>query len=322
MNRKRSASLVGFYLLLVYILLQFAWWSYLMLELNTEITRLKTEVILLKSPSVDETIIAERELNRLLGKKRAMVIGEGTVFLVLLLFGIMRIRKTFRKETQLAQQQSNFLLSVTHELKSPIASARLQLETLLLRDLNKERQKEILVNAINDTDRLNALVENILLAAQIDKSNFVLHKEQTNISEFLSQLISRPGIAVNHTLTSTIERDLYYPIDKLNFASIIYNLVDNACKYAPVGSLIHVELKSTNSKLLLNIIDQGVGISNEEKKFVFQKFYRVGKEETRIAKGTGLGLYIVQHLVKEHGGSIKIFDNKVKGTIFAIEFPV
>jgi signal transduction histidine kinase len=318
-NRK-PASLIGFYLLLVYVLLQFVWWSYLMLDLNAEITRLKTEVVLLKSGSVDDTVKAEQDLHIMLNKKRIMVIGEGSVFLALLLFGISRIRKTFKKETQLALQQSNFLLSVTHELKSPIASARLQLETLLLRDIDKEKQKEILTNAIGDTDRLNALVENILLAAQIDKSNFVLYKQTTDLSEYLSSLLSKQGIARNHKLITDIQPGIWLEIDKVNFVSIILNLIDNACKYSPSGSHISVELKEADKKIQLKIIDEGNGISDEDKKQIFKKFYRVGNEETRSTKGTGLGLYIVKHLVEEHGGTIKILDNKPVGTIFQIVF--
>lgn len=291
-----------------------------MLELNTEITRLKSEVVLLKSGSVEETLKAEKELHSVLNKKRFMIIGEGSVFLIILLFGIVRVRKTFQKETQLALQQSNFLLSVTHELKSPIASARLQLETLLIRDIDKAKQREILVNAISDTDRLNALVENILVAAQIDKSNFVLHRQTVNVSQYITQLLARPGIAGDHKLHSVIQPDIFMEIDNINFASIVLNLIDNACKYSSAGSKITVELKKTDRKIYLNVMDEGKGISDEEKKRVFEKFYRVGDEKTRTSKGTGLGLYIVNYLVQQHRGTIKILDNKPKGTVFQVEF--
>lgn len=291
-----------------------------MFELNTEITRLKSEVVLLKSGSIEETVKAEKELHSILNKKRFMIIGEGSVFLIILLFGIIRVRKTFQKETQLAIQQSNFLLSVTHELKSPIASTRLQLETLLIRDIDKEKQKEILINAISDTDRLNALVENILLAAQIDKSNFVLHRQSVNVSQYITQLLARPGIAGDHKLHSAIQPDIFMEIDTINFASIILNLIDNARKYSSAGSKITVELKKPDEKIYLSVIDEGNGISGDEKKRVFEKFYRVGDEKTRTAKGTGLGLYIVNYLVVQHRGTIRIFDNKPKGAIFQIEF--
>ncbi|MCC6691277.1 MAG: ATP-binding protein [Bacteroidia bacterium] len=317
---KKPVSLLGFYLLIVYVLLQFTWWSYLMLNLNTEITRLKTETSLLKSNSPVEAEQLGRSLHADLNKKRFMVIGEGTVFFALLLFGIIRVRQTFKKETQLAQQQTNFLLSVTHELKSPIASARLQLETLLLRDIDREKQKEILQNAVVDTDRLNALVENILTAAQIEKNNFILHLKHTDISEYLTQLLSKQGVAPIHKILSDIQPGIIFKIDTTNFASIIINLIDNACKYSAIESQIKIELKEENKKVILSIADEGIGISNDEKINVFEKFYRIGNEETRTSRGTGLGLYIVKHLVEEHGGIISITDNKPKGTIFRIEF--
>ncbi len=319
LTKRKSASLIGFYLLLTYVLLQFGWWSYLMLDLNKELTRLKTEVVVLKANSAEETEKEGRLLRELLQKKRFMVIGEGTVFLALLLMGAVRVRKIVQKETQLAQQQSNFLLSVTHELKSPLASVRLQLETLLLRDIEKVKEKEILRAAISDTDRLNALVENILLAAQIDKSNFVLHREEVNLSEYMEQLLARPGLMPDHKLRCSIEAGLIYSIDKINFASIVLNLLDNACKYSPRGSEVYVELKKAGEEIVLNVSDQGTGIKEEEKKLVFGKFFRSGKENMRSTKGTGLGLYIVKYLVEEHGGEISIMDNKPAGTVFKID---
>jgi len=284
---RKSASLIGFYLLLGYVVFQFMWWGYLMLELN---------------------------------KKWEMVVGEGLVFLVILFVGAVRVRRTFKKETQLARQQSNFLLSVTHELKSPIASARLQLETLLIRELSKEKQKEILTNAISDTDRLNALVENILLAAQIDRKSFNPNLQLTDLSEFVNQLLSRRGLIGSHSLVAKIEPGIQIYMDGFYFESVVLNLLDNACKYSPRNSEIKIELKKNADSVLLEVADQGIGISDSEKTQIFEKFYRVGREETRTAKGTGLGLYIVNSIVMEHGGEIRISDNKPVGTIFSLIF--
>jgi len=316
----QSTSLRLFYVLFSYVLLQFAWWSYLMLDMNVEIIRLKTEVVLLNSTSPEETVKVQKELHTVLNKKRVMVIGEGTIFLALLLLGFFSVRRSFKKGTQLAQQQSNFLLSVTHELKSPIASTRLQLETLLLREIDKSKQKEILQNAVADTDRLNALVENILLATQIDKANFVLHRQELNISEHISALLLRDSIIQYHSLVKSIQPNIFFAIDKTSFDSIILNLLDNACKYSPAESIISLELKETEKNIQLNIYDEGMGVNDEEKKQVFQKFYRIGDEKTRKTKGTGLGLYIVKYLVEEHGGIINIADNKPQGAVFKITF--
>lgn len=320
-NQKKSRPLFFFYLLVVYVFLQFAWWSYLMVNLNNEIYHLKTEINLLKGESPDEVIIKGNELNKKLHQRWVMIAGEGSVFVIFLILGIFQVRKTFKKETALAQQQKNFLLSVTHELKSPIASAKLQLQTLQKHELDREKQKEIIANAINDTDRLNNLVENILLAAKIE-NNISFQKEKYNLSEYITEGMNQTIRSFNYKqkVVLDIERGVFMEIDKTNFPSIVLNLFENAAKYSPADSTITIALKKQNHKIILCVTDEGRGISDEEKTNIFQKFYRVGNEETRNTKGTGLGLYIVNYLVKQHNGVISVKNNLPKGSIFEVVF--
>lgn len=315
MKSKKSPALTWFYILVTYIFLQFGWWAYLMLDLNASNTHLKTEVTLLKSNSVEETHSTEVKLNNDLNKKRIMVIGEGTVFLILLSLGIIKVLNTFKKDAELAQQQNNFLLSITHELKSPMASNRLQLETLLIRDLDKDKQKQILKSAIEDIDRLNALVDNILLAAQLDQSKFELSKEKINVSELLFTILR------NKNIRSEIEKDVLANLDKIYFTSIVLNLVENAFKYSPENSEVKIELKKQDQGISLSVADQGIGIPASERQNIFEKFYRIGKEDTRKTKGTGLGLYIVKSLVDQHNGSIRVKGNTPKGSVFELFLP-
>jgi signal transduction histidine kinase len=109
-------------------------------------------------------------------------------------------------------------------------------------------------------------------------------------------------------------------IDRTSFPSIVLNLFENAVKYSAEHSTIVVTLKTQGSKIILSISDEGIGIDNKEKAFIFQKFYRVGNEETRKTKGTGLGLYITDYLVKQHGGSISVKNNLPQGSIFEVSF--
>ena len=190
-NSQKTGPLFLFYLLVTYVLLQFVWWSYLMVKLNNEVLEQRLQIIELSSTNPLEIEIAQKDLHAKLHKRWIMIAGEGTVFLVLLISGFIQTRKTFKKEAELSRRQKNFLLSVTHELKSPIASAKLQLETLLKRDLSKEKQQEILRNALSDTERLNALVENVLIATRLEDSNFKLHKQQINLSNFLRTELQR-----------------------------------------------------------------------------------------------------------------------------------
>jgi K+-sensing histidine kinase KdpD len=293
-----------------------------MFQLNNEIVLLKNELNLLKGESAEQIAASGNELNQKLHRRWVMISSEGAVFIGLLLLGIYQIRKTFKKEKELANQQKNFLLSVTHELKSPIASTRLQIETLLLRDLDKEKQKEILNNAIHDTDRLNNLVENILLASKIENDFYKLHLEKCNLSEYLTENLNQTIRIFNYAqkIILDIEPKIHLNIDKTAFPSIIINLLENAVKYSPKESTITIKLNKDNNQIKLAVLDEGVGISDEEKINIFQKFYRIGNEETRSAKGTGLGLYIVQFLVEKHNGTISIKNNSPKGSIFEVVF--
>jgi two-component system phosphate regulon sensor histidine kinase PhoR len=321
-NKRRTSPLLLFYILFTYVLLQFGWWSYLMVNLNNEIYQLKSEVNVLKGESPEEVVTKGNELEKKLHLRWAMIAGEGSVFFVLLLLGIVQTRQAFKKETALTQQQKNFLLSVTHELKSPIASVKLQLETLQKHELDKSMQKEMLENALSDTERLNKLVENILIATRIDNSVYVLHRESTDLSEFISTGMKQTlaSFAPKQKVELDIEPGIRMEIDRTSFPSILLNLFENALKYSPVSSSVKLSLKKNADSILLSVKDEGIGIRDEEKENIFKKFYRVGSEETRKTKGTGLGLYIVNYLVEQHGGSIAVKDNPPKGSIFEITF--
>jgi two-component system phosphate regulon sensor histidine kinase PhoR len=321
---KRSRPLFVFYLLVVYVFLQFAWWTYSMFQLNNEISHLKNELNLLKGESAEQIALQGNEINTRLHKRWVMISSEGAVFVGLLLFGVYQIRKTFKKENELAARQKNFLLSVTHELKSPIASAKLQLQTLQKRELDKEKQQEIISNAINDTDRLNNLVENILLAAQIDNSTFQLQKERTDLSVYITENMNQMIRLFNYKqkVVLDIGNNIFLNIDRTTFPSIILNLFENAVKYSPKDSTITLSLKKSDNSVLLSVTDEGMGISEEDKNKIFDKFYRVGNEDTRKAKGTGLGLYIVKHIAEQHNGVVAIKNNYPKGSIFEVTFSI
>jgi signal transduction histidine kinase len=293
-----------------------------MFQLNNEISHLKTELNLLKGESEEQIILQGNEINAKLHNRWIMISSEGAVFIGLLMIGIIQIRKTFKKENELANQQKNFLLSVTHELKSPIASAKLQLQTLQKRELSKEKQLEIIGNAISDTERLNNLVENILLAAKIDNSFFHLHREKVNLSDYITENMNQMILLFNYKqkVVLDIEPEIFLDIDKTTFPSIIINLFENAIKYSPVDSVITLLLKKQNDQIILRLKDEGIGISETDKKNIFDKFYRVGNEETRKTKGTGLGLYIVKHITEQHNGSVTVKKNEEKGSVFEVVF--
>ncbi|MEK6616887.1 MAG: HAMP domain-containing sensor histidine kinase [Bacteroidota bacterium] len=322
MQSQKSRPLFLFYILVAYVLLQFGWWSYLMIEQNNEIYQLKSDINLLHHEDPQLVIEQGNELEKKLHARWMMIAGEGLVFMILLVIAFLKVRGTFKHETALSLQQKNFMHSITHELKSPIASTKLALETLLKRDLGKEKQKEILSNAVSDTDRLNKLVDNILLAARIENSPFDLHKENVNLSEYLEEGMKQTLRIFNpkQKVILTIQPNIFFDIDKMIFPSIILNLFENAMKYSSENSMIEIILSAEGNGVVLSLADEGAGISEEEKQNIFKKFYRIGREEIRKTKGTGLGLYIVKYLVEQHGGKIMVKNNFPQGTVFEVVF--
>ena len=309
-------SLLVFYVLVSYVVLQFCWWFYLLFDLNNQIYDLRISL----SDFINHGVETELLLRKKLSQKHWMILGEGLVFILLLLLGIIQTRKSFRRETRVMRQQKNFLLSVTHELKSPIAAIKLYLQTLEKRDLERPKQIELLQKAIIESNRLDQLVENILVAAQIDNHVLLIQKEKSNLSEFIRNFINEFSDKYSIALESEIENDIFLSFDSIAFRSILVNLLENAVKYSHSAPEISVKLWTKSNSIFVSVADQGIGIQDEEKLRVFEKFFRSGNEETRQSKGTGLGLYIVKYLVEHHQGSISIRSNTPKGSIFELQF--
>lgn len=288
-----------FIVLLFYVAAQAFWWLYTIYELSAAIT------------PADQ-----------MGRKFGMIAGEGIVFFVILCFGFFLTYRSFKKEMQVGQQQKNFLLAITHELKTPIASLKLYLQTLIKRDLPSDKQKEILGKSVKDANRLNGLVENILLATKMDDDSFPLFKEKINLSDLMESvsmdLLENSGKEIS--VEFFIQPDVYIDGDKDAFTSIVTNLVSNGIKYSPTKSTMCVTLVQKEGETALSVSDEGAGVSREESEMIFKKFYRSGNEETRNQKGTGLGLYIVKKLVEEHNGMVQVRANKPKGSIFVASF--
>ena len=147
-------------------------------------------------------------------------------------------------------------------------------------------------------------------------------KENVNLSEYVEEGMKQTIRAFNpkQKVALDIQPNVFFSIDKTTFPSIILNLFENAVKYSPENSLIKIILKEQGNGVILSVSDEGAGITDAEKQNIFKKFYRVGNEETRKAKGTGLGLYIVKYLTEKHNGTVFVKNNTPKGTIFEIVF--
>ena len=319
MSKKTS---IIFSFLVGYIVLQFLWWEILLVKQSNEIISEKQNLVALSS-SNDSLI--ESEVKTLEHKKMLqlyMIVGEGTVFLLILLFGINQVRKSIKKENELATQQNNFVLSVSHELKTPIASTKLQLQTLLKHELDREKQVQLLNTALKETDRLHKLVDNVLLVTQIENKNISTQLTSINLSSLLEQITERyfEMYIENNWIKLDVTPNLFINGNKDILPSLIINLIENAIKYSYETLNVKVSLIEENNQVILEIADNGCGILDVEKLKVFEKFYRCGDEETRKTKGTGIGLFIVKQICQSHQASIIITNNKPNGSIFRVSF--
>ena len=282
--------LVLFYFLLFYATAQLVWWGVLLIE---------------NQPG-----------------HRHMIIGEGLFFMVIFVVGAMRLKRAFVREHKIQQQQQNFLLAVTHEFKSPLASIKLYIQTILKRDLNKEQQNQFLSNSLKDIERLDDLVGNVLIATKLEGFRPNFPKEDINLTELVQQVADRLQIhsCTSQVIKSDLAPEVHIEGDRFALTNAVTNLIENAIKYSPPCAHVFVRLAKQNNNVLFSVADCGIGISDDEKKRIFNKFYRVGQEETRKTKGTGLGLYIVKTVLEKHRAQIKVKDNTPSGTVFEVTF--
>jgi signal transduction histidine kinase len=319
------------YLVIAYMMLAFGWWSILLFKKNEDAFLAKAEYLKLvmaaegRVQNVSEFQQSGEYIQLAAKYKRQewMIFGEASVFILSLVIGIYLINRAYHREVQVAENRRNFLLSITHELKSPLASILLVLETFLKRDLKREQSIQLTEGALQETERLNNLVNNLLLAARVETA-YQLHKEEIDLQRHIAlwqeQIEIKSADVIFHFSNPTKESFIIMA-DKEGLHSIGLNLLENAIKYSPNRAEITLSLKHQKQGVLLSFADKGYGIPDKEKKRIFERFYRVGSEDTRKTKGTGLGLYIVAQMVKTHHGKIQVKDNPDGGTIFEVWLP-
>ena len=296
-KKAHNRSLLVFYLLVGYVVLQFSWWAYHIYTLAQEVAK-------------EESFVQ---------RKIMMITGEALVFFLILAVGVYFVRKTFNKELELAKEKKNFILSVTHELKTPIASSKLFAETILSRDISKEKRDDILDKIIKDQTRLEKLVENILLISKVEEHQLHLEREKVNCHEFIESVIK--GLDFSESTNFDIDSKIEIKVDRFYFTSVIQNLHENAIKYSQDKSGIVWSAQQLGNSICIQIKDQGIGVPLNQRQKIFDLFHRIGDENTRDTKGTGVGLYIVQKIIALHNGTIKAKENQPQGSIFEIELP-
>ncbi len=316
---------------IVFLLLAFGWWSILLYTKNKDAFVAKSnylQIVLAAKGEIANRVEFEetvdfQELESNYKRQEWMILGEALFFILSLVIGIYIINRGYNREMIAAQERRNFLLSITHELKSPISSIRLVLETFLKRDLEKNQINQLSGTALEETERLTTLVEDLLLAAKME-NHYQPVLESFDAIDLIDQLVERlrakfPEAEISFLYDEKIPNIM---ADKTGLTSITLNLLENAVKYSPAPAKIELEARQNDAFLSLKFADQGYGVTEKEKKKIFRKFYRTGSEDTRSTKGTGLGLYIVKEIVEAHQGNIIIKDNQPRGSIFKIKLPL
>ncbi|MBK8140720.1 MAG: two-component sensor histidine kinase [Chitinophagaceae bacterium] len=323
-SRKRlRRTTIIYWTLLLYIIAALVWWFISLEKQNQQIAKQRYINLSSQTDSLTTLRLAEKldtindETNRNTGK----YIAEGITFLILILIGAAFVYRSVRRQFRLQQQQQNFMMAVTHELKTPIAVARLNLETLQKYNLDPEKQKKLIRTTLDETTRLNFLTNNILISSQLEGDRYKSDKEELDLSMLLKDCVQDfKKRFPDRQFTENIEADADVKGDPLLLQILINNLLENAIKYSAKEGLIKAVLKKTDTGINLQIIDEGHGIPDEEKKKVFTKFYRIGNEATRKAQGTGLGLYLCEKIARDHNADILVTNNEPKGSNFAVIF--
>ena len=321
-KRNLRLATIVYWVMLIYIIAALIWWALLLIQQNDEISNLQRVNLYAVSQGVPASGQLEQiEVQR--NRNFAKYVGEGGFFLFLILLGAVYIYRAVRKQFQLQLQQKNFLMAITHELKTPIAVSRLNLETLQKYNLDEARQAKLLQMTLQETMRLDTLINNILIASQLEGASYKISKEEIDFSDLANDVVDQFSSRYpERKLITDIQEDIDINGDILLLKLLISNLLENANKYSPRDLPIQVDLYKKQNSIMLEVKDQGAGIADEEKKNVFKKFYRVGNEETRRTQGTGLGLYLCKKITEDHNGQVEVKDNQPQGSKFIARFSV
>lgn len=315
-HKKRVSFIYIFYwLMLAYIIAALVFWFIALDDQNIQITKFKQSQI-----STDDIAYNQKveKIKREEQRKTFQYIGEGITFLVLIIAGAVIVFRMVKAQIKIARQQKDFMMAITHELKTPIAVTKLNLETLQRRQLDADKQQRLITSTLAETDRLNALCSNMLLLNEMDYNQYQFFQEEILVEELITESVNEfKARFPQRTYETELEKNITISGDRMLLKLAINNLLDNATKYSPKETIVYVTSKKVGNQIKISVIDQGDGISDSEKKKIFEKYFR---GEQRKTKGTGLGLYVTRQIIKQSNGQLSLSANTPKGSIFTVSF--
>ncbi|HEX2683911.1 MAG TPA: ATP-binding protein [Ferruginibacter sp.] len=324
--RKKGIDLVFyiFWFLLAYIIAALVWWFISLSQQADSMADFKERQLRFTIDSTAQSQQFIQEYNKIHSEKKrnkAKYIGEGVTFMLVILAGAAFGYRSVRKQLRMQQQQQNFMMAVTHELKTPIAVANLNLETLQKHKLDEPTRQKFIQMTLQETHRLHSLTSNILVASQLEDGAYKRSVEELDFSQLTISCIEdfRQRFP-ERKWEMDIEPEIAMEGDTLLLEILINNLLENAHKYSPKAKPVVITLNRRGRQAVLKVKDEGPGVPDGEKKNIFDKFYRIGNEEVRKTKGTGLGLHLCRKIARDHHADINVTNNLPSGSIFTITF--
>ncbi len=264
----------------------------------------------------------------LLNLQQIALLIFGVIFFAIIITGLVLNTIFLVREVRRNEQQDAFLNAVTHELKTPIASIRLYLETLQRRDVGEEKRQEFYNIMLADSNRLLNTVEQVLKAGRTREKNHLLNISEINLAELLrgavERIKTRYDLGDDAISFSSGDAGIKISADADELQTVFVNLLDNAVKYSSGKEIkVSIRVKSLNEKTaVVSIKDSGIGIAPADLKRIFKRFYRAPVPQTQKTKGTGLGLFIVRSIIKKHGGRISAESKgDGAGSTFTVQLP-
>lgn len=263
----------------------------------------------------------------LLNLREVALLVFGIIFFAIIITGLVLNTIFLIREIRRNEQHDAFLNAVTHELKTPIASIRLYLETLQTRDVGEAKRQEFYGVMLADSNRLLNTVQQVLQASRTRDKNHLLNISEINLAQLLRESIervkSRYDLGDSEITFTPLDAEIKVTGDASELQTVFTNLLDNAVKYSGKDIKVLLTMKNLNKKfVVVHIRDSGIGLPSAELKRIFKRFYRVPSVQMQKTKGTGLGLFIVRSIIKKHGGQISA-ESKGEGlgSTFIVQLP-
>ncbi|MGK9369120.1 sensor histidine kinase [Melioribacter sp. Ez-97] len=310
---KRTNSLL--YIIIAFVIAQIAWLGLLALWIYWYVTNyiIFEQVASKLSPLID------------IQTPNVFVFAGGIILIVGIAVVMFIFFRNLTVQYKLANLYDNFIAAVTHELKSPLSSLKLFLETMTYKNVSEEKRKDFLTLMTKDVNRLDNLINTILEISRLEQKKIVHDRREYKACELFEELIkesvvnlSVPEGVVNYECSSVS----FCSADKKALQIAVNNLIGNALKYSASAPSIKVSVKDNGKKIIVDISDNGIGIPQQYQKKIFNKFFRVNSDYMPNVKGTGLGLYWTKEIIKQHKGSISVRSEGLnKGSTFRIVIP-